>query len=218
MTLMQPEGRHIGPRVSPAVKKRAIRLKWENSKWGATRIYRILASEFPDVNLPSDRQIYRWIEDLPAVTDQDRPWTFSQNEKADVPWEATPLLLKLTKGHADQLTNRVAKWCWRAHIAAPNLSDGHTFDLGKEYADREWLGGVLKVEPNFDDLDGSLIYQPWKSQESYAEYVQAVKTGVVAGDLGVGDFEDDGEEDAFRAAQERGELPGIPAMWRFPRL
>jgi len=218
MTLMSQEGRRIGLRLSPAVKKRAIRLKWENPKWGATRIARILHREFPDVKLPSDRQIYRWIKDLPAVTDQDRPWSFSQNEKADVPWEATPLLLKLTKVHGDQLTNRVAKWCWRARIAAPNLSDGDTFDLGKEYADREWLGGILKVEPNFDDLDEILKYHPWKSQESYTEYVQAVKKGVIVGDLAGGDFEDDEEEAAFRAAQERGELPGIPAMWRFPRL
>ena len=217
MTLLQREGRHLGPRVNPAVKKRALRLKWENPKWGATRIGKILKEEYPDVRLPSDRQMYRWIKDLPAVTDEDRPWRFSQNDRADLPWEATPLLLRLARSHATQLTNCVARWCWRVHIGAPDLSDGDTFGLGKEYADRDWLGRILKTEPYFDDLDGVLTYQPWKSQESYTQYVQAIKGSVIAGDLGPGAFKDDKEEEAFRLAQEKGMLPTTPPMWRFLR-
>lgn len=203
----------LGPRLGPTVKKRAKRIKMENPKWGATRIRRMLKEEFPTVSLRSERQIYRWIKYVPAVTDQDKPWTFSHSERGDIPWEASPLLLKLALTYGNRLTNRAAKWCWRVRIAAPKLSAEDIFDLGQEYGDREWTGSILDIEPHFVDLDGLLKYQPWNSQEALLQYLQAVKRGAIPGDLGPGAFKDDKEEEDFRMAQKRWDLPNLLSIW-----
>ena len=57
----------------------------------------------------------------------------------------------------------------------PNILDTHTFELGKEYADREWLGSILQTEPYVNDLDGLLVYQPMSQPQISSPYAPRIK-------------------------------------------
>ena len=59
-------------------------------------------------------------------------------------------------------TNRWATWCWRVHLAAPDLDAGHVLAIAKGYAMQEQAYDLLSERPPMDvgASNAWLVYRP----------------------------------------------------------
>ena len=111
----------------------------------------------------------------PGVWAQEMPFEWHRLERASVPWEASAFVLKcqweyasdmlwpqlvagqmgpsaqeflqevLDRAPGEPFTNRWAKWCWRVHQAAPDLSAFHAMSVADTYVKEEQRQDFSKV-------------------------------------------------------------------------
>lgn len=144
--------------------------------------------------MPGRNTIAKYVREYEAsLKDLDKPFEWSSLKKYDLPWEASSYLLEiqtlLQKGamiehyFGDQktkllLTFRQATWCWRVHLAAPDIdSPIDVWYLAQRFANRELAAANLDVPLYFADLEAHLAHKPWSSQEREQSYLQAVRAG-----------------------------------------
>ena len=155
-------------------------------------------------NAKSERSVSRWIKRFREIADSfetrglDEPFAWHRMEEYGLPWEAGPLLLRVSehlRHVADLLegfpilTGREARWCWRIHQAAPSIEAAGNQDLvevARAFAQRQIRTEVLSEVPDFRDLEAWLAYRPWQfddksmTQEGAdTRYLAAVKSGFV---------------------------------------
>ena len=151
----------------------------------------------------------KWMKkfnDAPVeVKKADSAFHWHQLDLADIPWEASQWVLASKKefeSHSHQsperseaqlklpfrFTNREARWCWRVHHQAPDLSPGQVLSIASQYSYEEHLFDLIKhgmipgkgmspMEPEdsmVGFLNGLLTYQPWASDQNRRDFVSAI--------------------------------------------
>lgn len=202
------------PKANPEQHTRAYRL-WRGGK-GQTDIWNALTEEFE--NPVSERTVATWIKGFkgldPKTVNLDATFEWHQMNRYGLPWEASGYLMdvlylrEFTGGFyraADKrsakvdppevkvlpmppLTVREAIWCWRVHLAAPEVGAevGEPSDvlyLARGFAFREIAHEVLAEPLRLAGLDALLIYKPWLDFEEgdvrHQAYHRAVDEGIV---------------------------------------
>ena len=99
-------------------------------------------------------------------------WTFVQERG---PWlhypthiDIEPRLLKVTV--------RQARWCWRVHLAAPDIFLLDAYGLAQNFSFREQARDVLAVPLEVDDLEAILAYRSWTGPGANKRYADAIKS------------------------------------------
>ena len=134
----------------------------------------------------SKRTVARWVRSfkLASMSDleSDSPFRWHQMESYDLPWEASGFLLTLATLFRDiqkdfpsdwpkmPFTLRQARWSWRVHLAASDLSPNRVIDVAQMFVQREIASTVLGSPEDMDELDAYLEYAPWRGEKEYDEY------------------------------------------------
>ena len=203
------------PRLSTNIRARIIQIrvsKQQGRTLSLDRIMERLSYEKWDP-LPSRGSIQNVVRQWEELPEELRlrllPFDWSRLEDSGVPWESSELVLKCKREHDSieqrmtpyvrvvrwgTFTNSEAKWCWRVHLAAPELSPLHVLTVAKDYNFRNvttdfiqngfLLGGNLRNSRSQADqieqfLNGLLLYKPWLSRQSSREFVDNIEQGVL---------------------------------------
>ena len=95
------------------------------------------------------------------VKKADSAFHWHQLDLADIPWDASQWVLASKQefeSHSHQsperseaqpklpfsFTNREARWCWRVHHQAPDLSPGQVLSIASHYSYEEHLADLMK--------------------------------------------------------------------------
>jgi hypothetical protein len=106
---------------------------------------------------PASRaQVRRWVTKftgLPSsVVDLDRAFEWHRLDEYGVPWTASRVLLKVLNGFPC-LTVREARWCWRVHMTAPEITElDDLVSVGRAFAERELRHDLLAEPLYLEDL------------------------------------------------------------------
>ena len=137
---------------------------------------------------------------MKEFSDLDRPFQWQRLEEDSLPWEAGGILLEiwayaiqlkasLEAGlkrastdtdiptiPTDQLTATVrqARWWWRVHCAAPDLTANMKWKFGFECAMREQVYELLDEPFDLSDVQGYLAFGEWRQDAAEGEYARLV--------------------------------------------
>jgi hypothetical protein len=153
----------------------------------------------------SYRLVADWIREFKRQDDRqallDSPFRWHLMEQCGLPWEASNYLLEMWRLNVEgnliayeviladgsigtpQLvpTNRQARWWWRVHRAAPNLSFSEVNILTDDFVLRELDHEILGLPLEMADLQAFLAYRPWEGlpedDSRYEAYRQAINQG-----------------------------------------
>lgn len=177
------------PRLDPRLRIRIVQIRASNPEHPPSldAILNQLSKEEWD-HLPSrgsvQNVVHQW-EQLPEeIKERDLPFQWHELHKARIPWEAAHWVLNcafvynfiftnslnkilsetnLHLGPFEPFTNRWATWCWRVHLAAPDLNVYvDLLALAEKYVHEEQVNDLLLGHPGMDveDLDSFLVYRP----------------------------------------------------------
>ena len=201
------------PKTNPEQRIRAYRL-WKDGE-GQTAIRNALEEEFN--NPVSERTVATWIKEFkslsPEKVDLDAPYEWHRMDRYGLPWEASGYLIKMlyinemrrssdraaairnrevnptaTVIITPQLTFREALWCWRVHLALPDVGtvvgvQDDVWFLAKQFASREIFADVLAEPLYMADLESLLVYKPWldfhREEVRHQAYHRAVEEGAI---------------------------------------
>jgi hypothetical protein len=203
------------PKVNPMLHQEAYHL-WRDGNGPAAiskSLFKNFSSDGQDV--VSERTIAKWVKAFKSLTanevDSDSNFHWHSMEQHGIPWEAGNYLnnmlyaihsLNHSNSTADtlqmprscycrdlQLSFRYAKWCWRVHLAAPEigatvgkLSD--VFFIAIQFGDREIFTEILEQPIEIEDLEALLVYKPWldvgETEERHSAYHRAVEQGTIS--------------------------------------
>ena len=146
------------------------------------------------------------------LRERELPYEWTEPERARIPWEATSWVVDCLHTYelgilnniadvtarspdADEteilewnepFSNRWATWCWRVHLAAPNISEGQALDIAIEYAIVERANDVLPVSSRVDIRGWDDWLRWWGRNESDMDlelwqlsYDEALRLGVL---------------------------------------
>ena len=197
------------PKASPEQHMEAYRLYM--GKKGPKAIVDALCEKYGD-DAVSERTVATWVKGFKGlssgITDRDAPFQWHLMDKYGLPWEAGAYLmgvLHATEGRRNRerdmnkepdplgavwtvsptLTSREALWCWRVHLAAPEVGQevGRPFldvlHFARQLAFREIAHEVLGEPLRMADLEAVLAYKPWLSEERHEIYHKALDDGYV---------------------------------------
>ena len=161
----------------------------------------------------SYRTIANWVKGFKNEAEWrdllDSPFQWHLIEEYGLPWEASgyimDILLKLESWRVDQrewkrdhpdvvttpyLSVREALWCWRIHLAAPEIGVtvgelGDIYYLARQFSSREVTTEILGKPLNLADLEALLMYKPWLDfggeEKRHRAYHSAVEQGSIPG-------------------------------------
>ena len=107
------------------------------------------------------------------------------DEYPGIPWEASSLMLRMTRYAAEHWplrpTVREVRWWWRIHLALPEVTElSDIWGISFIFAQRDLLQHVLKKPDPMSDLEAMLTYSPWQSDANWESYAAAITDGWVA--------------------------------------
>jgi hypothetical protein len=150
-------------------------------------IAQAISEEAEDRHKPNRSTVYRAIRSMPGSS-EDAPFEWSRLQEYGLPWESTHYLLQmwvrvneaeegfnLEAPYNGGLTVRQAKWCWRVHLAAPDLEFKDTWQLATDFVYEERHRDYLGKPFDADDLWQYLAYEEWRSEEHRQRYLKAIK-------------------------------------------
>ncbi len=188
------------PRANPQQNLRAHQLF--SLGRGQKEIFECLQKEFEE-ECVTERTIGNWIREFKEKTgpNLDVPFQWHRLAEFGFPWESSEFLLEMwasvietnafmTRGSKFNLlrpTARDARWWWRVHNAAPDLSLLKKRLLGSAFAFRERSHEILGSTLELGDLESYLAYKPWVSSKSQAIYERAIDQGHIPALLPSGD-------------------------------
>jgi hypothetical protein len=156
---------------------------------GARRTLAHLRGKFGDrVDGWAEDRVGRLISELRRRHDTPMQWhlnsTFEWHrmEEYRLPWEAGQFLLEMQawceeKYPKHAFTVREAQWCWRVHLAAPDLNIYETWLIAQKFIRRE-VSSILWGEPlDMEGLEAYLRYGGWRSKEHRDRYHKAIQEG-----------------------------------------
>ena len=150
------------------------------------------------------QNVVHWWENLPPeIKTRDRPFQWSRLESARIPWEASEWVMECKRLYEagqildlwqregenalqmvqlwySPLTNRWATWCWRVHLAAPDMehievtSLAHIFVVAEQAHDLFDLGPL----PAIERVEAWLSYRPDRGDGAQALYGMAADFGI----------------------------------------
>jgi hypothetical protein len=175
------------PKASVEQYRRAFLLYTQGNRH--KEIFEALENEFGTEGRDkrvSERTLYEWERvfkqyfDATGIESEQYSW-HRTSEYEGISWESGAYLLGLSKHpglqHPHGSTVRDMRWCWRIHLAAPELEAHEVLVLAHHYGNRQ-IAHDLHGEPlQMDDLDMLLMYRPWSSAESRSEYREAQESG-----------------------------------------
>lgn len=110
---------------------------------------------------------------------EDKPWSLLKMDKAGIPWDEAPMLLRIKKFLIEQqieqvepLTVGVAKWCYRIKKAACELTDGQVWHFAWDYARYERNAKLSNTEADSSYRDAELAIKPWASEENRQQFAE----------------------------------------------
>lgn len=203
------------PKVNPMLHQEAYHL-WRDGN-GPAAIAKSLFQHFSsDGQDPvSERTIAKWVKAFKSLTpnevDSDSHFHWHIMEKHGIPWVAGNYLnnmlyaiqgLNHSNATADthhmpsscfgrdlKLSFRYAKWCWRVHLAAPEIGTtvgklSDVFFIAIQFGDREIFTEILEQPIDSEDLEALLAYKPWldvgETEERHGAYHRAVEQGTIS--------------------------------------
>jgi len=196
------------PEIPASVRARIIQIRTSNPDRppGYDRILKQLTDEGVDP-LPSRGTVQNivtaWNELDPEIRLRDLAFRWHLLEDAEIPWEASDwtLICKATyesfylgtaaRQAATQpedstgplfrlapFTNRWAKWCWRVHLANPQLVPPLALGVAFKYAIEEQAHDLLpRREMDVEPMNGWLTYRPYVDQGFSEIYQDALRFG-----------------------------------------
>jgi hypothetical protein len=150
--------------------------------------------------------VHQWGKEVEAIRDRELPFQWHQLEKAGIPWEAGEWVGRCDaariKGYIDlvgegrvdieslqsfsKFTNRLARWCWRVHLVAPDLPPIIALEMARAYDQAEMAHDLLPSHPPMqtDVFDGWLsLVGVGPKHDEYKErkalYIKAVEAQLV---------------------------------------
>ena len=143
----------------------------------------------------------------------DSPFQWNLMEKYGLPWEAGKLVMDILfvleiwrVGQRERaelnrreyprseiivtpyLSVREALWCWRVHLASPEIGTlvgdrGDIYYLALQFSAREVAADILKKPFDVADLEALLVYKPWvdvgAEERRHRAYHNAVEQGTI---------------------------------------
>jgi hypothetical protein len=156
------------------------------------RIAEVISEVAKDGHKPNRSTIYRAVTKM-SESAEDTPLEWSRVQEYGLPWESTHYLLQtwaraiegeegfdLGSSYIGGLTVRQAKWCWRTHLAAPDLEFKDTWQLATDFVYEERHRDYLGKPFDADDLWQYLAYEEWRSEEHRQRYLKAIKEGRIS--------------------------------------
>ena len=89
------------------------------------------------------------------------------------PWPNFPVYVEL-EAVLRTFTVRRARWCWRVHLSAQDMSFFDVYWLALQFAFRELTSDVLDIALEVEDLEGVLAYRPWRRKQRASQYLNAI--------------------------------------------
>ena len=166
-----------------------------NRTLSATALVAKLTLKYDDP--ASESTVQRWIRGWTEQSiEDDSPFDWSQiGKQGDLPWESGGYLMRMLafvlEGKHDwfltnastvrpqRITFRQAKWCWRVHMAAPELCLFDVFWVAHNCSLRELVGDLEGHPFNMEDIQAFLAYRPWAGEDKYDAYHQATTNGTI---------------------------------------
>ena len=176
-----------------------------------------LEGEHPE-GTASSRLIVNWLKEFKNSDERqtllDSPFEWHQMEASGLPWEASGFLMDILfvveswraeRERAERsvpevgsviytpttvLSFRDALWCWRVHLAAPEIGDtvgdlSDVYHLARQFSLRQIASDVLGRPLSMADLEALLIFKPWldsgKEETRHQAYHSAVAMGAIDG-------------------------------------
>lgn len=174
------------PKSDPEQRSKAYQLFKEGKRH--SEIFKALEEKYgPDGkdNLISGRTLSEWIREF-KIYDREtgidnEKYRWHRTEEYGLPWESGAYLLSLMKNPWRQGpygdTVRDMRWCWRIHLAAPELDGHEVLVLAYHYMSRQRDHEIDRKPLEMDDLDAFLAFKPWRSLEHQLEYLDEVGKG-----------------------------------------
>ena len=190
------------PRLTVAIRTRIVQLRASNPDHPPSldNILSTLADEGWS-SLPSRgsvQKVVHWWDGLDFnIRSRDLPFEWQRLDRAHIPWEASKWVLSCkflidrfgkVKGTPESVksllegwepfSNRWATWCWRVHLAAPELPELAVVGIAAEYAFAEAATDFgFTSESGMQGIDAFLSWRPWESVNQAREYEKAVNDG-----------------------------------------
>ena len=177
------------PKANPEQNLKAYQLHQQGK--GQTVIANELAELF---EAPvTERTVANWIREFKELAqetvDLDGPFQWHRLDEYGLPWESGQFLFRIWR-NIDRIgflglkeprapTIREMHWCWRLHLAAPDLKALQGFWLLSElFCQRELRHEILAEPLRMDDLEWVLFFRPWLTKGMSA-YKDAVSRGLI---------------------------------------
>lgn len=202
------------PRVDPGVKLRIVQLRALNPSAPTPYEAIMDALEKEGLSVPSKTTVASICQSWEASPhrQKDLPFEWRNLERAEIGWEAGQYILdcihvrqrnamdvlfkhwpdgpqSVWKARLQELcppfTNRMAKWSWRIHQAAPEWNPGIVMAFAEKSAEEELVSDFFGETPPPDYVEGLLIHRPDEGlrlglPEFANYYLNAVGLGLVA--------------------------------------
>tara|TARA_Y100001960_G_C14544677_1_gene762660 strand:- start:98 stop:646 length:549 start_codon:yes stop_codon:yes gene_type:complete len=120
----------------------------------------------------------------PKLVENDKQFAWNKCEQHKIPWAQSRRIIDMAYEYALRNEHLLPSWRevnWWSRISQtmPDMNNEEIMQLADAYAKREWAEIIDDVILSFEDLDGYLIYQPYRQQEGtdirkrhYAEFLK----------------------------------------------
>ena len=147
-------------------------------------------AEFYDEKTVSIRTVKKWTSKFKkldsALVKDDAEFEWNKCDEHAIPWPQSRRMIDMAYEYTLRNKHilpswREVKWWTRISQTMPDMDDFEIMQLADAYVKREWSQIIDDVILNFQDLDGYLIYQPYRGEqegqsrkEGYAEFLKRI--------------------------------------------
>ena len=162
------------------------------SKQSDREIY-LKLSEFYKDKTVTTQTVGRWTSKFkkldPALVKDDTEFQWNKCEEHMIPWAQSRRIIDMAYEYALRNKHilpswREVKWWMRISQTMPDMNGPEVMQLADAYVKREWTQIIDDVALSFEDLDGYLIYQPYRQEEKdnnrkdgYTEFLKRIYPG-----------------------------------------
>ena len=138
----------------------------------------------------SMRTLKKWTSKFknldPELIKDDSEFEWNKCEEHSIPWPQSRRIIDMAYQYALRNKHilpswREVKWWIRISQTMPDMDDSEVMQLADAYVKREWSQIIDEVVLSFQDLDGYLIYQPYRQEqenhsrkEGYTEFLKRI--------------------------------------------
>ena len=163
-----------GRQVPVEIQREVHRLVREEGIRNAVEIHAYLQRKFPNLAVPTDRTIRNLVKEI-APPDPSAPWVPGDDPEEDalILETVAEWVRRSRKAEWPQISQDRARWIAWVRRGWPDLDPVIAFVVAEDYRARR------ANEGDTADLDAFLAFTPWRGQDFYAQWAQAVDQGRV---------------------------------------